>query len=478
MNKKLLPLAVLTAVATGGLSTAQAVNVNPDGLGEVLLYPFYSVEGGNDTYVSVTNTTDQVKAVKVRFIEAMNSQEVLDFNLYLSPNDMWTAAITDDGDGGAELVTQDTSCAPGLNPGGEAFRDFEFSQSDDSVRDRGRTREGYVEIIEMGVLDPADSAIAAQYDGAIHTSEGVPANCDALNQAWDGGVWSTEEDEGIISTDGEGQRLTGGLYGSGTIINPADGTNATYSATALDGWFPDDARSLHTNPGSLSPSLASGREEALIFNNGELVELDFFETEPNAALNAVSAVLMHDSIANDYNTDPLVGAGTDWVMTFPTKRDYVNGADAPHAPFTEAWKTVTSTACEPIDISYWDREEREPGTTGIELSPQPPGDPGEALCYEANVMTFNESNVLYGSDRVRRDLSTDFDAGWLEMSFAESGQKLEDFDGNAIYGLPVIGFAVQNLRNDAVEDGVMANYAGLVNHKGTRDIESADPRGD
>ena len=54
--------------------------------------------------------TDQVKAIKVRFREAQNSAEVLDFNLYLSPFDVWTAKITDSDadDGGAKLITKTT----------------------------------------------------------------------------------------------------------------------------------------------------------------------------------------------------------------------------------------------------------------------------------------------------------------------------------------------------------------------------------
>jgi hypothetical protein len=72
MNKKLVSMAVAAALV-GGVGAAQAIHVNTDGLGQVLLYPFYSVEGGNDTYIQIVNTTDQTKAVKVRFLEAMNS---------------------------------------------------------------------------------------------------------------------------------------------------------------------------------------------------------------------------------------------------------------------------------------------------------------------------------------------------------------------------------------------------------------------
>src|SRR5690606_18908242 len=111
MNKKILSLAVaagLTGVVAG---TAQAaMHVNDKGMGEALVYPFYSTEGGNDTYVHVVNTTAYTKAVKVRFIEARNSQEVLDFNLYLSPEDEWAGVITDAGNGGAMIRTVDNSC--------------------------------------------------------------------------------------------------------------------------------------------------------------------------------------------------------------------------------------------------------------------------------------------------------------------------------------------------------------------------------
>src|SRR5690606_38794306 len=118
MKKNSLSTAVVAGIAgIAGLSgMANAVNINPDGLGQVLLYPYYTVNGGNSTLISIVNTTDQAKAVKVRFLEALNSAEVLDFNLYLSPFDVWTAAVTRTEDG-ASLFTGDTSCTVPNNVG-------------------------------------------------------------------------------------------------------------------------------------------------------------------------------------------------------------------------------------------------------------------------------------------------------------------------------------------------------------------------
>ena len=83
MNRKNLTAAVLAGLAgvAGLAGTAQAVNLNPDGLGQVLIYPYYTANSGNATILSVVNTTDSAKAVKVRFLEGFNSREVLDFNL-------------------------------------------------------------------------------------------------------------------------------------------------------------------------------------------------------------------------------------------------------------------------------------------------------------------------------------------------------------------------------------------------------------
>ena len=80
--------------ALGATGVAQAVSVNHDGLGQVLIYPYYTVrtvptgvvgiDAAYNSLLSVVNSTASAKAVKVRFLEGKNSREVLDFNLYLS----------------------------------------------------------------------------------------------------------------------------------------------------------------------------------------------------------------------------------------------------------------------------------------------------------------------------------------------------------------------------------------------------------
>ena len=72
--------------------------INSEGTGEALVFPFYSAQNGNDTSIHIVNTTADFKAVKVRMLEGTESLETLGFNLYMSPQDHFSFAITADGE--------------------------------------------------------------------------------------------------------------------------------------------------------------------------------------------------------------------------------------------------------------------------------------------------------------------------------------------------------------------------------------------
>src|ERR1700676_1793135 len=130
-NRKSLYAALAGLGALGATDAAQAVNVNPDGLGQALVYPYYTTQGTNAPYnslLSVVNSTNSGKVVKVRFLEGKNSKEVLDFNLWLSPKDVWTGAIIPNAAGGATLLTADLSCTPPIPAAGQAFFNIKLSE--------------------------------------------------------------------------------------------------------------------------------------------------------------------------------------------------------------------------------------------------------------------------------------------------------------------------------------------------------------
>jgi hypothetical protein len=524
MNRKNLTAAVLAGLAgaAGIAGTAQAVNLNPDGLGQVLIYPYYTVNGGNLTLLSVVNTTDAAKAVKVRFLEGQNSQEVLDFNLYMSAYDVWAAAIIDDA-GTPTLVIPDNSCTVpylyGDFGGMQAF--LNAGLDDGGSTELTRAMEGHFEMIEMGVLtnDEMDSAIAATH------VDGVPKDCGQLVDAW------TQGPDGTFGTDDDGYWIdvedspnspdygpltdiddpSGGLFGGASVINVANGTLFSYDARAVNGYASSRAPfgdALHSFPGTTSPGLNDGGNftGTVFTDDGGTESATYFGDM--AGVNAVSYVFMHDAIMNEYNVDTDFGAASEWVVTFPTKRFYVNSVE-PIAPFESVWSdnsddgiALKDGACEPMLLDkVWDREEQDIFNQDEGDDCPPIVSPGEVicgepfvpfrLCLETNVVRFGDldtaggtSDIFGASGFVNVDTG-DFSDGWArfdlmrfqsgnvgaeEIFFRDPLGDDSDWSGTTQWGLPVTGFWAMEIENNFLGDGadVLANYGGLFNHKATR----------
>ena len=315
MKRNTLTTAVVAGLTgmAGMVSVSNAVNVSPDGTGQVLLYPYYSARGGNDTLISIVNSTDRGKAVKIRFREAVNSRDVLDFHIYMSAFDVWTAAVTATDDDGAKLVTNDTTCTVpyvfGDFDGEVDFRDFDYNVKEvkdgSTVTTPGtidggptgieRTASGYIEVIEMATMqEHADRADAEDKTGLVfngvvkdkgkyvswaakHT-EGVPNNCDALVNAWTDGLSASEPLAGEWlnnnATTGFDSGPSGGLYGAASIINVADGTMFSYNATAIENFM--SANDKHGEPGGEFPNLR---------NAGDISYSNVFYSEPSGTAN-------------------------------------------------------------------------------------------------------------------------------------------------------------------------------------------------
>ena len=103
-NKLALGVAAGLVGLAGIMSSAQAVHVNAEGTGQVLIFPYYNAHAGYVTNINLVNSTDETKAVKIRFREGEESNDVLDFNIYMSPNDVWTGSVSGVDDNGAEIT--------------------------------------------------------------------------------------------------------------------------------------------------------------------------------------------------------------------------------------------------------------------------------------------------------------------------------------------------------------------------------------
>jgi len=498
MKKNLISIAVAASVLGGAAVQAQQY-VNPDKTGQVLMFPFYNADNGNATNFHIVNTTAEAKALKVRFVEYKNSDEVLDFNLYLSPADHFAFGVIKNPNGaGGAVITADNSCtvpalgsanppfdgtatvnATGSTTRIQPFVNYQYANSLDVDSTIDRSLMGHVEVIEMGVLNnvvdttasAAANAKTAYASMAKHGATGVPANCAGLAAAWVGAAENTDafETGGVTAPKG-------GIYGLAYHINVESAAAFGFEPTAIDAW---SVSANHSDPGNLSPSLADGADTAVVHNPG--VSPYHISKDAGGGAQATSATIMTSSIANDVMVNPAIGGMTDWVISFPTKRLHVDkAASAIVAPFTDNWTgsvtlasgtKVEDKACEPVSIRQWDREELTSGP-GLGFSPQP-ADSVSSICNEVAVVamgaagTASALNVTTGLT----NLSASYAEGWQRISFGLSNKATANsantiqkmaFGDKTLTGLPVIGFGAYKVSNGAMSYGNASEHKTAV----------------
>ena len=403
-SAKIKRLCILLA-ATVAATSAQAVHISPNGTGQVLIFPYYTVRNGFATLVSVTNTQANTKMVKVRFREGMNGREVSDFNLFLAPDDTWTGAVVETADG-ARIITNDNSCVTPSDFFTEvrkisftgqflnefvSFRYTGTQQDAPAFSSLDRTREGYFEILEMGVIDPALSISAAQIvDFArpdVYTNRN--ANCAALD-SFD----SLASNPSPIRFPNTAANLmappSGGLKGRASLINAATGANYTFSPTALDGWSSQVAYSAAGDP--RSPLLTDAfPATSMVTTPAGVVAARWANGR-----DAVTAALMRESVMNEFIIDAGTASQTDWIVTLPTKPFYTdpiygNTVSSVRLPFGGGFSSDGTTGCDSYVASVTNRESN-PNVKGLIfpsiLPPSPPGWGNSQLCRTANVIPY------------------------------------------------------------------------------------------
>lgn len=487
----------------------QALHLSDDGHGQVLLFPYYTVNGGNQTLISVVNTTRQGKAARIFFREGRNSRIALELSVYLGPYDVWTASVfSREASAAANLLTVDNTCTvpalkrsttlPVLSNGNRyiPFSNAAFtgSANDSGPDDLARTREGHFELIEMGEVTDASrhSLSAITQDGS-----GMPANCLQIERAWslDDGYWRL--DPGVdLAPPG------GGLIGTVYYVDALNGTMQSIAADAVDDF---SASILHSLPGQGQPTLASANTgtagtsiAAEVFVDGEPLTLQF--PLPAQSIDAVSAVLMADSIHNEFVTGASVGGVSEWVVTFPTKHFYTDIVAAPAVPpFESVFPAGGDQGGAPVEMSFaaWSRagwrERCIPpyDYVGCPLGVPPPNE-ASRLNWASNVLVFNPNLATLEQDAILDSalgfyvevIPTLFGRstveGAMRISFLNTNANAAlpqhrlrpDTQGRRLRGLPVQGFWIASYTNGAVTPGVLANYSDAVRHQGRASLSS------
>lgn len=489
------PFAISAAIAAAicAAGDAGAVSLDPGGVGQALIFPYYTVQsaGGNafNTYISIVNRRSEEKAVRVRFREGRASREVLSFNLFLARNDVWTGALVPSG-AGTRLISMDVSCTDpqmGMDPGLE-FRNAAYSGvlADGFGEGLDRTREGFVEVLEMATLTGASA------DAVLHQARGTPADCALVRPP----------------NTPEVARPMGGLSGTLTLINVMSGLDFTVNAEALADLA---SRPYYRAAGDAYPDFAANEIDPVsaVVANGQM-----YRSVWSSPVNAVSATLMRSEWITEYVLDEGSASLTDVVLTFPTRHLHATPSMA-SAPFSAAarWApacerpTTGPVRDEAIWFSPFNREARGRTAPGCGAGVCPPEPPGPAVCAAAAVGSVNngaahfpttlESAVLGSVTRGLHFGSTPlpatFENGWFPIRPLPStpaplvslpasirvdlatGQVTPGAHRYA--GLPSLGFTVRTFRNGSLSctgGTCQGNYGGAFPLKYLRTITPPD----
>jgi hypothetical protein len=379
MKKSILASSIAAAVfGLGAVTGAQATVVGSDsGIGDILLVPYYTAQASNATLLSITNTdTLNGKAVKVRFRGAANSDDVYDFQVFLSPTDVWTANISKGADGRAVLTTTDASCtkpsAATLNA--TPFVTARLSGANAEALANG-TREGYVEIIGMadipknattgsGVAGLPTLATTSGGDGVTntlftaikHVKSVAPCSGTAFTAldttSWPlaSGASGTAAAKGLTPS-------TGGLMANWTIINTVNAAAWSGEAVALKAtgtknvlYVPQTSTAVASTVADLytaDPLFVTGGSSGnrskfnattqawdmdtlvapiAVAGNYDFPDLstpmDATFTAANAAqqVTDIQTALTKSSVIAEFMTDSAINGSTDWVFSMPSRR--------------------------------------------------------------------------------------------------------------------------------------------------------------
>ena len=469
-------------------TTASAVRVNADGHGQALIYPLYTARAtasGNAyvTALSVVNPSASAKALKVRFLEGKAGADVLDFNLFLSQYDVWTAGIIAAG-AGAGIFTLDNSCTTPRISNSSAtptlFRNTSYVGDvyGDSL---DRTYEGYLEILEMGTIiggGPFEASVT--HNQNLRAPNDSKPSCAFLPM-------TSPLPAGLV-------KPTGGLMGNASFINVNEGTDVSVDAIALVQW---SDTTQWAEPGNTHPNLADATPAISTVMDTRGTGDAMMVSRWASGRDAVSAVLMVDVVRNDFTVEPAIKAATDWIVTMPTKRFYMNRLVGT-APFATQ---SAPDAGQRVSMSYFDREEQTPGQLICDLKIFCGPQDRQALAYATTTIPWvinggrSQRGLMLGGRNVSSGLiglNTNWISGWGELRLspdttaalvALAGQSsvTDTMTGvttpnvNVTYfGLPVVGFAAQSYSTTGlpgVNPNVLSNYGGSFVHRYRRRIE-------
>lgn len=464
MKRSILGSAVALLLAAGHADAT--VTLNPDGLGQGLLFPFYTTQNGQTTLLNVQNQSGRARALKVRVMEAHAGKEVLTFNAYVPAWGRWSAALAlpeAGADTPAVLLGNGSGCTVPQFDGPEPLRTFGY-EGDGGPQSPARTRRGYVEVVEMGGF--TDTLAEAVFGGDA-------ADCGKLEARFAaGGTWDTTPTADLGAPAGK-------LRGDAVIMDTADGTTFGYPAVAFDG-LSTVARQYKlqgTGRDLSSPRLADipvGAENdirvSLLDAKGEKVTLRYPAAQ---GFLAIGALLASNKVQGMYNIHPAVAARSEWVISYPTRAAHTQ-AELPLFGEASCLPVALQARTDAGKPQYMDEDEQlgEIETCGSLSTLQVYSKlPDDTFHVPPGVTSF-DSNTKPIFVRDDGDATNDDPALWVTLDNAIGSAELDfayapltdgrrsppDLDGKCWAGLPAWVWQVQASDNANAQPGRISTF--------------------
>ncbi|MEG1278889.1 MAG: cell surface protein [Comamonas sp.] len=496
MKKNVLALSIAAMIggvagsanAAMDVATATKFEQNDGGAGHILVVPYFTTQNDNMSVIHVVNTdTQNGKAIKVRFRGAANSDDILDFTVFLSPFDVWTGSVQADANG-SYFQTSDTSCTyPDIRGQKTSFVQDRLADGWSADKKINNTKEGYVEILNMADVKPTSDLFKT-----IKHSAGKPG-CDETVLARTLSI----NPETVDAAEKLGYNTpTGGLTGDWYILNVNQTTTFSGAATAITAVddagvsargnfvaFPqngDTPSVLNTDAYTADPLMITEAFDKGNTKQSKLIQIANYDLPdlstpyltnnlgiPAKQASTLTAAVANNGVSNQFATDTIIDAKTDWVLSMPLRRYSVGANYAANKTTDNAYQVFNPAVLNPatnqpffapsftsvdgdgnicVDTAtntFYDREEASK-TDGAVVSP------GTAkkirLCGEVNVLAFKDVGAsVLGSTVARQTATVSYENGWGKVNYGA---------GKAF---PVIGSSFIKLMNSG---GLANNFSG------------------
>ncbi len=423
-----------------------AVELRKNGGGDVLIFPFFSVDKGWDALLTISTSVEfearffqrSAGIFKVRIRDALDGKLVKGFTVYNTGIVNWRASLGQNANGLTTLRVAEGDCL---------------------ITDTNQVLQGENTEMEIGVTT---GALEVYSLGRI-TQFGT---CNEFADNWKpGGRWVNNPTDGVMISNPP--LVNGELI----LVNVNQGLATSYPATVL-GNFTNTH--LHQAPEVDFPTLA---DAAPVVTQADGTDV-FLES--GQGIDAIAQVLSLDNqatLVNDVILNEEIGARTDWVISYPLAGYKVfrpftvelNGVTRHCESFGKiplVGQPIVPINAEVLENSLVSQGAREQiGATPLELDPPPLVDSRVDFCHAVNVLSFEgqSSILIQNTSTIHSDLS-----GFAASPTSSLTWKLIEpiFPLNSGIRRPVLAYSLTTFVNGTLNGGTtLANYAILREHR-------------